>query len=78
MTEVLKAGSGTGSVHAFLEGGPASIPQMSRLCLVNPDDQKIKIPHHGGYEHFERVSMSDEDIAPQIIFRWTMRTKVAE
>jgi hypothetical protein len=51
---------------------------MSRLRLVNPDDQKIKILHHGGYEHFERVSPSDEDIAPQIIFRWTMRTKVAE
>jgi hypothetical protein len=78
MTEVLKAGSGHGSVQAILEGGPASIPQTSRLRLVNPSDQKVKVPHCGGYEHFERVEPSEEDAAAEIIFHWTMRTKVAE
>ncbi len=56
---------------------------MSRLHRVNPDDLKVKLPHNGGYEHFERVHASDAgtfdgDNDEQIIFRWTMRTKVAE
>lgn len=66
-------------VHAVLEGGPESIPEASRIRAVDPQEEKIKLPHYGGYEHFERVGWLDEDTSSrQLIYRWTMRTKVAE
>jgi Family of unknown function (DUF5988) len=67
------------SVRAILEGGPASIPTALRIQAVSPLEEKIKLPHYGGYEHFERTGWLDEDTSPQdLIFRWTMRTEVAE
>jgi Family of unknown function (DUF5988) len=40
---------------------------------------KIKIMHHGGYEHFERSRLLDESGEfPLIAFRWTTRTEIAE
>jgi Family of unknown function (DUF5988) len=66
-------------VKAVLEGGPPSIPQSQRTQTVTPLDEKIKILHYGGYEHFERVGWTDEmSMAQQIIFRWTTRTEIAE
>jgi hypothetical protein len=67
------------SVRAILEGGPDSIPAASRIQEVSPLDEKIKFPHYGGYEHFERVGWLDENTSSQhLIFRWTMRTELAE
>ena len=67
------------SVPAVLRGGPASLPQVSRSQLVDPFVDKIKILHYGGYEHFERVRALEENQSSQeIIFRWTMRTEIAE
>ncbi|GAB1819021.1 DUF5988 family protein [Herbidospora sp. RD11066] len=60
-----------GLVDVILEGGPASCPRRTR---VEPHAGKVKIPNQGGYEHFERV----ESGHPEWIFRWTMRTKIAE
>jgi Family of unknown function (DUF5988) len=69
----------TDLVQAVLEGGPGSIPELLRTQLVSPNAGKIKIQHHGGYEHFERESKPDHENPPQpAIFRWTMRTKIAE
>jgi hypothetical protein len=66
-------------VPASLEGGPASIPKTSRVQQISPADRKIKILHHGGYEHFERVDAPDGHASLQeIVFRWTMRTEIAE
>jgi hypothetical protein len=66
-------------VQAVLEGGPPSIPQSLRMQTVTPLDEKIKIPHYGGYEHFERIGGLDEmSMAQQVIFRWTTRTEIAE
>lgn len=42
-------------VQAILEGGPATIPHASRVRAVSPLDEKVKLPHYGGYEHFERT-----------------------
>jgi hypothetical protein len=71
--------SDTDSVWAVLKDGPNSIPAASRSQAVSPHDEKIKLPHCGGYEHFERTSELDESTpARRIIFRWTMRTEVAE
>lgn len=67
------------SVKAVLEGGPAEIPTDLRTRTALPADHKIKIPHLGGYEHFELV---DEPVratgSAPAVFRWTMRTEVAE
>jgi Family of unknown function (DUF5988) len=70
---------GTNFVQAVLEGGPESIPAASRVRQVGPLEQKIKLPHYGGYEHFERIDGLVEDPSCRhIVFRWTMRTKMAE
>lgn len=67
------------SVQAVLEGGPASIPAASRIQDVGPLEEKVKLPHYGGYEHFERtVSLVEDTSCRQVIFRWTMRTEMAE
>jgi hypothetical protein len=50
-----------------------------RIQAVSPLEEKIKLPHYGGYEHFERTGWLGEDTSSQdLIFRWTMRTEVAE
>jgi hypothetical protein len=67
------------SVQAVLKGGPATIPAASRIQEVSPFDEKVKLPYCGGYEHFERTTTLIEDAScRQIIFRWTMRTEMAE
>jgi hypothetical protein len=73
------ASSGSGVVWAILEGGPDSIPVLLRTQVINPQDEKVKLPHHGGYEQFERMSELDQAaLSHRVIFRWTMRTEVAE
>jgi hypothetical protein len=77
--DAMRAAAETDLVQAVLEGGPASIPEPLRTQLVSPDAGEIKIQHYGGYEHFERNGKSDHDSPPQrAIFRWTMRTEIAE
>jgi len=67
------------AVRATLEGGPESIPQSSRIQTVSPLDEKIKLPHYGGYEHFVRVgSLGEDSSAQQLIYRWITRTEMAE
>jgi hypothetical protein len=67
------------SVRAMLEGGPATIPVASRTRTVGPHDEKIKLPHYGGYEHFERSGEPGENAGDrEVVFRWTMRTEMAE
>jgi hypothetical protein len=69
----------TDLIWAVLEGGPESIPQASRQQIISSIDEKIKIVHYGGYEHFERTKVLDESGPfPQIVFRWTARTEIAE
>jgi hypothetical protein len=67
------------SVQAVLRGGPATIPAASRVQEISPYAEKIKLPHYGGYEHFERMASLVEDTScRQVIYRWTMRTELAE
>jgi Family of unknown function (DUF5988) len=79
MEDIRMATPAVSPVRAVLEGGPTSIPTASRIQTVGPHDEKIKLPHYGGYEHFERAGESDENASCQeIVFRWTMRTEIAE
>jgi hypothetical protein len=64
------------SVLAVLEGGPTTLSDVARTQIVSAFTEKIKIPHYGGYEHFERTNELEEN--SHIIFRWRMRTEVAE
>jgi hypothetical protein len=66
------------TVLAVLEGGP-QIAAAMRTRWVTPTEEKIKIMNGGGYEHFERVTQhGDHGPEDTIVFRWTMRTKMAE
>ncbi|MFD0689612.1 DUF5988 family protein [Actinomadura fibrosa] len=61
-----------------LVGGPVDLPEAARRTRAR-DGETVKILHRGGYEHFERDEQSggpDPD-APRV-FRWTMRTRIAE
>ena len=66
----------TRTVLAVLEGGPTTLSERSRTQTICASVEKIKIPHYGGYEHFVRTSELQENT--HIIFRWRMRTEVAE
>jgi hypothetical protein len=79
MEYLIKDTSAESTVLAMLEGGPASLPEASRMQLVASNSQKIKVPYYGGYEHFERIASRENNGLPeQIVFRWTMRTAIAE
>jgi hypothetical protein len=66
-------------ILAVLVGGPASLPEGSRMQKVSPFAQKIKVPYYGGYEHFERTCPLEQNaLAEEIVFHWTMRTELAE
>jgi hypothetical protein len=62
-------------IKAILEGGPHTLPKESRSLLIDPDEEKIKVPHHGGYEHFVRTDKTIED---ERVFLWNTRTEIAE
>lgn len=78
MTSVEHDLSHGGTVHAVLRGGPHDLPETLRTHRAPAEDLKIKVLHRGGYEHFERVDGTVPDGPAQVVFEWTMRTKVAE
>lgn len=66
-------------IQVILEGGPENIPEASRLQTVSPLEEKIKLPHYGGYEHFERAGRPDKNPSGgRLTYRWVMRTETAE
>lgn len=73
-------------ISVSLQGGPDAIPRTVQVERSKLADGKLKIEHLGGYEHFERA---DSGLGPgdgpldggsrlEEIFRWTLRTKIAE
>ncbi|MGW3788378.1 DUF5988 family protein [Micromonospora chokoriensis] len=66
------------TMSVVLEGGPADLPAALRQQNEHIERTKIKILHLGGYEHFERISERADDGSRPIVFRWTMRTRIAE
>ncbi|MCK2244446.1 MULTISPECIES: DUF5988 family protein [unclassified Crossiella] len=69
-----------GGTEIVLVGGPADLPATIRnLRIGNVGKTKIKIPRLGGYEHFELIAeVGNGRPAVPLVFRWTMRTKIAE
>jgi hypothetical protein len=73
-------------INVSLQGGPESIPRTVSVERSKFEDGKLKIEHLGGYEHFERAvagqdvdgGSEDPDGVTVEIFRWTLRTKIAE
>ncbi|WP_230415788.1 DUF5988 family protein [Micromonospora tarapacensis] len=65
---------GSAHVDALLVGGPSGAPARVRISRADMAS-KIKLRHLDGYEHFEREAGTD---AAMPVYRWTMRTKVAE
>ncbi|MEU1806419.1 DUF5988 family protein [Streptomyces sp. NPDC019937] len=63
-----------GPIEVVLEGGPEDLPRAHRTGRSSLAARKLKIQHRNGYEHFELV---DGDLVPAV-FRWIMRTKIAE
>ena len=68
------------TVKAVLAGGPDDFPDTERQRSVPPDQEKVKVPHRGGYEHFERPLSGPlpDSVATDVVFYWTMRTAIAE
>ena len=58
-------------LRVMLEGGPADLPREDAQSWIQADDERIKVPYRGGYEHFQRTDVSH-------VYRWVTRTKVAE
>lgn len=67
-------------LDAVLEGGPADILASERLRTVDAEESKVKLSHRGGYEHFDRTSeqLIGGDGTLRNVYRWVMRTQVAE
>ncbi len=64
---------------AWLEGGPKDFPNELRLRVTGKNDDRIKVQHRGGYEHFERTDERRALIEGEaVVFRWTTRTLIAE
>lgn len=64
-------------VDVVLEGGPPDLPTEWRRHQVSAIADKIKVPYHGGHEHFERQTGATIGDSP-VVFRWTGRTRIAE
>ncbi|MFC7531608.1 DUF5988 family protein [Actinoplanes sp. GCM10030250] len=67
------------TIAVALEGGPADLPVASRSVRIDGAQEKIKVEHLGGYEHFERTEdwhAGDEE--RRVVYRWTLRTRIAE
>ncbi|MFI0421408.1 DUF5988 family protein [Spongiactinospora sp. 9N601] len=68
-------GTPDGPVDVVLEGGPAHLPRSLRVEPGEAASGRLKIANGAGYEHYERVRESD---AGPWVFRWIMRTRIAE
>nr|BAQ21959.1 hypothetical protein [Streptomyces versipellis] len=62
-----------------LVGGPEEIPEEERFRRAAVLPEKVKIMYYGGYEHF--VCEDPESAAGAegpLVFKWVMRTEIAE
>jgi Family of unknown function (DUF5988) len=65
-------------VEVLLAGGPTDLPAAARRLHADAGENRIKMLHCGGYEHFERVDGQDTADGCPVIYRWVARTRIAE
>ena len=65
-------------IDVVLDGGPAGLPARLRCQRVPARTDKIKVSFYGGYEHFERDADHAGVANAPVVFRWTLRTRIAE
>lgn len=69
-------------ITAVLVGGPESLPVELRRRRVNSSEERVKVPHYGGYEHFQRrpewSGGVSSVLADPTAFTWVGRTRIAE
>jgi len=66
-------------IDATLEGGPADLPEAERTQRTAAATSKIKVRHGGAYEHFEPTGEFRPGRDGELyVYRWTMRTRIAE
>jgi hypothetical protein len=70
-------------INVSLQGGPEALPRSLAVERSRLRDGKLKIQHLGGYEHFEREPLDPDGAYDDVdglseIYRWTLRTKIAE
>ncbi|KOX12428.1 DUF5988 family protein [Nocardiopsis sp. NRRL B-16309] len=63
--------------HVLLVGGPTDLPPDLRRYFLRSGETTVKIPHRGGYEHFECVASTRGTDRPPL-YQWTERTTAAE
>ncbi|MFG1918443.1 DUF5988 family protein [Micromonospora sp. NPDC048898] len=61
--------------EVLLRGGPDTLPDELRRMRVPDTEEKVKLMHYGGHEHFEREAHTGDG---PVVFRWTGRTRIAE
>jgi hypothetical protein len=66
------------AVEVLLSGGPTDLPSASRRLRADAGESRIKMPHCGGYEHFERVDGQETADGRPVVYRWVARTRIAE
>ena len=62
-------------VDVIVEAAPAGVPRRFRVRRSQIVDRTLKLPRAGGYDHLELVAA---EAAVPAVFRWTMRTAIAE
>jgi len=66
----------TEAANVYLEGGPDDLPD--RVVPLNASGGELKIPHLGGYEHFQETRReTDTSEGPLVVYEWFERTEIA-
>ncbi|WP_131738239.1 DUF5988 family protein [Actinomadura roseirufa] len=63
---------------AVLIGGPDRLPAHERRRRVPHGESKVKVPFQNGYEHFVADELPHPLDGHAQVFRWAMRTEIAE
>ena len=64
----------TNQLSAYLEGGPADLPD--RVVPITRPGGDVKIPYLNGYEHFRATSReTDSADGPLPVYEWFERTE---
>lgn len=63
-------------IDIVLEGGPDELPTRMRVPVDDDTRDRIKLPHWGGHEHFRLVA--EPECTEPRVYRWSMRTRIAE